>query len=445
MKDGSLEHLDISVSDLQRSGEFWGAFLKDLGYREFAKSATGWSWTNDESTVFLLQAEPEYLQPPYHRKRVGLNHLAFGVSDPKDVDAFAARLKERNIPLLYGGPRSGRTTYAVFFEDPDRIKIEVVAPLVARVIPFAAGGVAQPLTPSPAYGGGQGGGADGSITATEVITYAGALVALVGLDTLLVGNQQRQIGIVGRLGIPALVAIAALLVARVISGEGARARRAQTSLVTLAIAAIALFTAQLQIELLGGPGASIPSNTGYRIILVAALVAAVLAAGFLWRLRSGLLAAGLSVSLLVGASAAVARQQLPRGWAVEPIFLITGAILVAAAEYGRRQRVLWATEILAFAGASMAIITAFIAAQDGDLTLQIFGALLAVTTFAASVYRGSSGYAFAGALGSFAFVIDLELRYFQNSLGFTVSLVIAGLVLLGIALILARLLPRLRR
>jgi len=133
-KDGSLEHLDISVSDLERSGAFWAAFLKDLGYREFAKSATGWSWTNDESTVFLLQAESGYLDPPYHRKRVGLNHLAFSVSDPKQVDAMATRLKERNIPLLYGGPRTGRTTYAVFFEDPDRIKIEVVAPLAARTL-----------------------------------------------------------------------------------------------------------------------------------------------------------------------------------------------------------------------------------------------------------------------------------------------------------------------
>src|SRR5437867_8846266 len=112
VKDGSLAHLDIYVSDLARSGEFWGAFLTDLGYREFAKSATGWSWTNDESTVFLLQAESGYLDPPYHRKRVGLNHLAFGVSDRKQVDAMATRLKERNIPLLYGGPRTGRTTYA---------------------------------------------------------------------------------------------------------------------------------------------------------------------------------------------------------------------------------------------------------------------------------------------------------------------------------------------
>jgi catechol 2,3-dioxygenase-like lactoylglutathione lyase family enzyme len=129
MKDGSLEHLDIYVSDLARSGEFWGGFLQQLGYREYAKSATGWSWTNDESTVFLLQTEPNYLDPPYHRKRVGLNHLAFGVSSRRMIDALAAFLTERGVPLLYGGPRTGRKTYAVFFEDPDRIKIEVAAPL----------------------------------------------------------------------------------------------------------------------------------------------------------------------------------------------------------------------------------------------------------------------------------------------------------------------------
>jgi catechol 2,3-dioxygenase-like lactoylglutathione lyase family enzyme len=428
IKDGSLEHLDISVSDLERSGEFWAAFLKDLGYREFAKSATGWSWTNDESTVFLLQAEREYLEPPYHRKRVGLNHLAFGVSDPKEVNAMAARLLARDVPLLYGGPRAGRTTYAVFFEDPDRIKIEIVAPLLAKAIPSEGGQV----------------GGDGSITATEVITYAGALVTLAGLGTLL-GTQYRQLDTIGRLAVPGLVAIAALALAWILPGDRARARRAQTGLVTLAIAAIALFTGQLQTELLGGPDANIPPHTGYRIILVAALLAAVLAAASLWRLRAGLLAAALSVSLLVASITTVERLQMQHGWAVEAVFLVTGAILVAAAEYGRREKVVWATEVLAFAGASMAIITAFLTAQNGDLPLEIFAGLLAAAAFAASVYRGSAGYAFAGGVGLFAFVLDIEFRYFQSSLGFAVSLVISGLVLLGIALLLARLLPRLRR
>jgi len=107
--------------------------------------------------------------------------------------------------------------------------------------------------------------------------------------------------------------------------------------------------------------------------------------------------------------------------------------------------VVWATEVLAFAGPSMAIITAFITAQDGNLPLEIFGGLLAGAAFAASVYRGSAATPSPVASGCSRFVLDIEFRYFQSSLNFAVSLVISGLVLLGIALLLTRLLPRLRR
>jgi hypothetical protein len=370
--------------------------------------------------------------------------------------------------LRYDGPKTWDEADAAYYASPERTTMQ---PDPARHIAksehwlmSAVDGAAPARAsttvgqfPSPARGGaidvrvagfpawaGQGGGGDGSITATEVITYAGALVTLAGLGTLL-GTQYRQLGVVGRLAIPGLVTIAALLVARALPGERARARRAQTSLVTLAVAAIGLFTGQLQAELLGGPDASIPPHTGWRILLLAALVSAVLAAVFLWRLRAGLLAAALSVSLLITAIVSILLLDLQHGWPVEAVFLVTGAILVAAAEYGRRQRVLWATEVLAFSGPSMAIITAFISARDDNLPLEIFGGLLAGAAFAASVYRGSAGYAFAGGIGLFAFVLDIEFRYFQSSLGFAVSLVISGLVLLGIALLLARLVPRLRR
>ena len=342
--------------------------------------------------------------------------------------------------LRYKGPKTWEEADAAYYASSERTAMQ---PDPARHIAKSEHRLMSAVDVKPADQVIPSAG-DGSISATEVITYAGALVTLAGLGTLL-GTQYRQLGVIGRLAIPGLVAVAALLVARALPGERARARRAQTSLLTLAVAAIGLFTGQLQAEILGGPDASIPPQTGYRIILVSALVAAVLAAVFLVRLRSGLLAAALSVALLVAAIMSVLRLQLEHGWAVEAVFLITGAILVAAAEYGRRQNVLWATEVLAFAGPSMAIITAFITAQDGNLPLEIFGGVLAGVAFAVSVYRGSAGYAFAGGVGLFAFVLDIEFRYFQSSLGFAVSLVISGLVLLGIALLLARLLPRLRR
>lgn len=286
--------------------------------------------------------------------------------------------------------------------------------------------------------------ANGSITATEVITYAGALVTLAGLGTLL-ATQYRQLGSSGRLAIPGLVAIAALLAARALPGKRARTRRAQSSLVTLAVAAAGLSIGQLQVEIAGGPTASISSDAGSRIVLIAALITAVLAAAFLSRLRAGLLAAALGVSLLVAAVSYSAWQHLARGWPIEVLFLVVGVVLLAAAEYGRRLKVRWATEVLAFGGALMPTVVAFITAPDSDLELQLLGGALALAAFAGAVYRSSAGYAFAGGVGLFAFVLDIEFRYFRSSLGFAVSLVISGLALLGIALLLARLVPQLRR
>lgn len=288
------------------------------------------------------------------------------------------------------------------------------------------------------------GASDGSITATEVITYAGALVTLAGLATLL-GTQYVQLGIIGRLAIPGLVAIAGVVGAALLRSGRPRGRRAQTSLVTLSVAAIAVFVGQLQVEIAGGPPTGLGSQSGPRIAAISAVVSAMLAAAFLVRLRAGLLAAEFGLSLLIAAGYGVDWFNVPQGWPIEGLFLGAALPILAAAEFGRRLRVVWATEVLAFIGASAAILPALIAATDQDLSVQVFGGLLALAAFAAAVYRGSAGYALAGGIGLFAFVLDIEFRYFQSSLGFAVSLVISGLALLGIALLLARIVPRLRR
>ncbi len=285
---------------------------------------------------------------------------------------------------------------------------------------------------------------DGSISTTEVITYAGTLIALAGLLTLL-RTQYAQLGTIGRLAIPGLIAIASLVAAAVLPSRRARSRRALTSLVALGVAAIAYFVGQAQVELAGGPSTTIPPDTGYRIVLISALSAVVLAAGFLIRLRAGLLAAALALAMTIAAISFSAWAHLNPAWPVEVVFIVAGLLLVLAAEYGRNLRVLWATEVLGFVGPLLPIITAFITAGRGNLPLEIFAAVLAGAAFAAAVFRSSAGYAFAGGVGLFAFVLDIEFRYFKSSLGFAISLVIAGLALLGTALLLARIVPRLRR
>ncbi len=126
-----LHHVEINVSNLPKTIEFWGWLLTELGYEEYQKWDSGISWKHQETYLVFVQAEERFLDIPYHRSRVGLNHLAFHAKSRGHVDEMTEKLKERGVNILYfdkhpyaGGP----DYYAVFFEDPDRIKVELVAP-----------------------------------------------------------------------------------------------------------------------------------------------------------------------------------------------------------------------------------------------------------------------------------------------------------------------------
>ena len=76
----------------------------------------------------FVQTEDLYLSHAYHRKQTGLNHLAFAVDSREKVDELASLLAVKGIPILYANKHpfaGGEHYYAVFFEDPDRIKLEV--------------------------------------------------------------------------------------------------------------------------------------------------------------------------------------------------------------------------------------------------------------------------------------------------------------------------------
>lgn len=128
---GALHHIELNVSDLERSAAFWGGLLERLGYRLHQDWDGGKSWIKDKTYIVLVQTAQDHLDPPYHRCRVGLNHLAFHAGSRGEVDEITAWLWDCGVSILYedrhpyaGGPQH----YAVFFEDPDRIKMEIVAP-----------------------------------------------------------------------------------------------------------------------------------------------------------------------------------------------------------------------------------------------------------------------------------------------------------------------------
>jgi catechol 2,3-dioxygenase-like lactoylglutathione lyase family enzyme len=127
----SFNHLQIYVSDTKISFPFYKKLLTYMGYKVVHEDATHLGMRNAPTDIWFKEVSKEHKIPKYHRKKVGINHLAFRVSKKEDVDKFYQKfLIPQNIKPLYNTPKNfpkyTKKYYAVFFEDPDRIKLEVV-------------------------------------------------------------------------------------------------------------------------------------------------------------------------------------------------------------------------------------------------------------------------------------------------------------------------------
>jgi len=127
----TISHIVLNVSKLKESVEFYKKVLIPLGFSvaDYDKNEF-YRFTNGiDSVIVLSQVEKKYSDMRYHRNAVGLNHIAISVKTKEDVDKFETHLNNLEIKILGEGKtymdyRKGY--YALFFEDFDRIMIEVV-------------------------------------------------------------------------------------------------------------------------------------------------------------------------------------------------------------------------------------------------------------------------------------------------------------------------------
>ena len=124
-------HVQVNVGDAAVSLPFWKALLGYLEYRIVHEARDVAGFSNGTTDLWLVATEGVHAGAGFHRKRAGLNHVAFRVERREDVDRFRREfLDARGVPTLYDTPRDfpeySPGYYAVFFEDPDRLKLEVV-------------------------------------------------------------------------------------------------------------------------------------------------------------------------------------------------------------------------------------------------------------------------------------------------------------------------------
>ncbi|MBI2592903.1 MAG: VOC family protein [Candidatus Colwellbacteria bacterium] len=127
----ALNHISFHVSDFKKSLSFYNELSKYFGWGKIYEDKWVCGWKCQTAEIWIVRTLKKYSKAGFHRKRVGLNHIAFRVPTEKAVDIFHKTfLKKQRISVLYGGPKEypqyGKGYYAVYFEDPDRIKLEVV-------------------------------------------------------------------------------------------------------------------------------------------------------------------------------------------------------------------------------------------------------------------------------------------------------------------------------
>lgn len=100
---------------------FWTPFMALPGYTPDRWSGgVNYLRGDDDAYLCLLPAPSEHLAAGYHRKRVGLNHLAFRAESRAQVDRVADWVRASGHVLLYADRHpyaGGPDYYAVFCED----------------------------------------------------------------------------------------------------------------------------------------------------------------------------------------------------------------------------------------------------------------------------------------------------------------------------------------
>ena len=127
METLGVDHLDLTVNDLERSLPFYDKVLGALGFRRVPHERYI-AWASRHLAIGLHAAAPEERHAVFNRYRVGLHHLALRAGRRHDVDRFHDFLVAEGITVLDPPaeyPEYGPDYYAVFFADPDGMKLEV--------------------------------------------------------------------------------------------------------------------------------------------------------------------------------------------------------------------------------------------------------------------------------------------------------------------------------
>ncbi len=124
-----IEHIVLQVGDLERSKKFYDIVLGHLGFEiewEFDRVV---GWNNGDTMVWIRETDAQGKKRKFRLGDIGIHHYAFELAKREHVDGLYALLKKHKITVVdppADYPSYGEGYYAVYFLDPDGIKLEGV-------------------------------------------------------------------------------------------------------------------------------------------------------------------------------------------------------------------------------------------------------------------------------------------------------------------------------
>lgn len=133
-----IDHIQITVKDLEIAEPFYDKFLAILGFDinlkkkgRVAKHDFDVVEYHHPSLLFGINSPREtFKDDAIHRRKPGaLHHLAFKAESREEVDRMSSQLKALGANIVEGPkffPQHGENYYAVYFKDLEGIKYEIV-------------------------------------------------------------------------------------------------------------------------------------------------------------------------------------------------------------------------------------------------------------------------------------------------------------------------------
>jgi glyoxylase I family protein len=122
-----VDHLRLSVRDVAASQAFYDPWLRVLGFEPEPRDDDGAAWGRPGASEWLILT-PASREREHDLRAPGLHHVAFAAGSRAIVDDVGRVLTGLRAEIVQGPREYDREPdrYAVFFLDPDGIKLEVI-------------------------------------------------------------------------------------------------------------------------------------------------------------------------------------------------------------------------------------------------------------------------------------------------------------------------------